>query len=74
MLIVELEAAMAAELIDMRAKITERANQVLEAHARAHGTDKSEIVRVVLDEWAAKEVHVATMIQRLTRGEGGIQA
>jgi hypothetical protein len=45
---------------------------VLEAHARAHNADKAEIVRAVLDEWAAKEIHVATLIGRLTRGEGAV--
>ena len=63
-------ANVAAELIDLRAKITERANQVLEAHSWAHGVDKSEIVRKVLDDWAAKDVHVAMMVNRLVRSEG----
>ncbi len=63
-------ATVAAELIDLRAKITERSNQVLEAHARAHNVDKSEIVRKVIDEWASKEIHVSMMVARLTRGEG----
>lgn len=61
---------LAADLIDLRSKITERANQVLEAHARAHNLDKSEIVRNVLDEWAEKRIHEATLTLRLTRGEG----
>ena len=74
MLIVEMDAAMAAELIDMRARITERANQVLEAHARAHNCDKAEVVRVVLDEWAEKQIHVATLTVRLTRSEGAGKA
>lgn len=54
LLFAEMEAAMAAELIDLRAKITERSHQVLEAHARAHNCDKAEVVRAVLDEWAEK--------------------
>lgn len=62
--------AMAADLVDLRAKITELTNQVLEAHSRAKSLDKSEIVRAVLEEWAKKEVHVATLVQRLTRVEG----
>ena len=60
-----------ADFRDLRAKITERADQVLEAHSRAHNMDKSELVRKVLDEWAAREIHVATLVARLTRGEGG---
>ena len=52
LLIVEAEMA-AAELIDMRARITER---------------------TALDEWAAKQIHVATLVGRLTRSEGGTKA
>lgn len=59
-----------ADFRDLRAKITERADQVLEAHSRARNMDKSELVRLVLDEWASREIHVATMVHRLTRGEG----
>jgi chromosome condensin MukBEF complex kleisin-like MukF subunit len=59
-----------AELIDLRSKITERANQVLEAHARAAAIDKSEVVRKVLDDWAEAEIHRATLISRLTREKG----
>ena len=59
-----------AELVDLRAKITERANQVLEAHVLAHNLEKSDVVRRVLDEWAAKELHVSTLVVRLSRSEG----
>lgn len=57
--------------IDLRSKIDETTNQVLEAHARAHNLDKSEIVRRWLSERAKHELHVATLITRLTRSEGG---
>jgi hypothetical protein len=62
--------AVMAELIDLRAKITERANQVLDAHALARNLDKSEIVRGILDDWAAHQIHVSTVILRVTRREG----
>ena len=71
MLLETMEAALAAELIDLRAKISERSNQVLEAHARALSIDKSEVVRSVLDDWALKQIHVATLVSRMTRSEGG---
>ena len=61
---------MPLDLVDMRARITERSNQVLDAHSRANNCDKAEIVRAVLDEWAEKQVHVAMLVQRLTRSEG----
>ena len=63
-----------ADLIDLRTKVEESTNQVLEAHARAHELDKSEIVRKVLREWAVKEIHVATLVHRLTRSEGGVKS
>lgn len=59
-----------ADLIDLRSKIDEETHQVLEAHSRAHDIDKSEVVRRVLREWAKKEVHVATLVTRLTRTKG----
>lgn len=59
-----------ADFRDLRAKITERADQVLEAHSRARNMDKSELVRKVLDDWAANEIHVAMMIERMTRSNG----
>ena len=62
---------MATDLVDLRTKIDEQTNQVLEAHARAYNLDKSEIVRRWLGERAKHEVHVATLITRLTRGQGG---
>lgn len=62
--------SMAAELIDLRAKITERANQVLEAHAIAFGLEKSEVVRKALDEWAERQIHISNVVVRLTRSEG----
>lgn len=61
---------MAAELVDLRAKITERANQVLEAHAIAFGLEKSEVVRKALDEWAERQIHISNVICRLTKSEG----
>lgn len=63
-------ANVAAELIDLRAKITERTNQVLEAHVIAYGLEKSEVVRMALDEWAEKQIHISNVIHRLTRSEG----
>jgi hypothetical protein len=59
-----------SELRDVRAKITVNADQVLDAVARASGRDKSELIREVLDKWAAEKVHEATLIVRLAIREG----
>ena len=53
---------MSAPLEDLRAKISIRAHCALAAHARAHGIDKSELVRNIIDEWALKQMHGASMI------------
>ncbi|MGL4648740.1 MAG: hypothetical protein ACRC1H_04980 [Caldilineaceae bacterium] len=65
---------MSVELKDLRSKVTARTDAVLEALNRATGKDKSEIVREVLDKWAAEQVHAATLIDRclVAQGEPGI--
>lgn len=61
---------MAAPLEDLRAKITTRSHCALLSHARAHGIDKSEVVREVLDDWAGRQIHSASMLQRCLRAKG----
>jgi ABC-type phosphate transport system permease subunit len=39
-------------------------------NARAHGIDKSELVRDIIDEWAGKQIHGATMLARCLRAKG----
>ena len=60
------------DAVDLRTKVVQRTNAVLEAHARARDCDKAEVIREVLDKWAEAEIHVATLIQRMTRSEGGM--
>ena len=61
---------MSAELHDFRGKITARTDCALEARHRATGKDRAEIVREILDEWAAEEVHAANVLHRMLRGKG----
>lgn len=61
---------MADELHDFRGKVTARTHQVLAALEHATGKTQSELAREVLDQWAADEIHKASLIQRLTRCEG----
>ena len=58
------------ELRDLRAAISVQADQVLEAISLATNKTKQQLVREVLDEWAAKEVHKALLVERMTRGNG----
>jgi hypothetical protein len=61
---------MAARTEDLRAKITTRAHCALLAHARAHGIDKPELVSQILDDWAARQIHGATLLARCLRAKG----
>jgi hypothetical protein len=55
---------------DLRAAISELADQTLDAVALARSKSKQEVVRDVLDQWAAQVVHESTLVQRMTRGHG----
>lgn len=61
---------MAEDLFDFRGKVTGRTHQVLAAVELATGRTQSEVVREILDKWAAEKVHEANVVVRLTVGEG----
>jgi len=60
----------AAPLEDYRCKITARTYCAIVAFAKAHGVDKGEVARMVLDEWAVKQIHSASMLARCLRAKG----
>ena len=61
-----------SDFADLRAKVTRRTHNVLFAKAQVSGADMGEIVREVLDKWAASEIHAATVIARMAHCEGAI--
>jgi hypothetical protein len=61
---------MAADLKDLRAKITARTWCFLESESRATGKELSELVREILSEWAAVRLHAHIEAGKLLAAEG----
>lgn len=61
---------MSIELIDLRAKITELTDVVLDVQHKMTGKDRSEIVREVLDEWATRCEREATLLCKALESKG----
>ena len=53
---------MSADLIDLRVKIDELADTWLDAKEAQMGKDRSEVVRIILHDLAAREVREATLL------------
>lgn len=56
--------------VEMRGDVPQWAAQVFEGVCRGRGLTKDALLSQVLVEWAKKEVHVASLVERLTRGNG----
>lgn len=59
---------------DLRVKISVETHCALVAHARAHGIDKFDVVREILDKWAMNQIHGASMLGSCLRAKGAIGA
>ena len=57
-------------LVDIRAKVSLRAHYALISEERATGKSHSEIVREVLEAWAAQRALAANVLTNLMRVEG----
>lgn len=61
---------MSIDLIDLRAKITELTDVVLDVQHNLTGKDRSEIVREVLHEWASKCEREASVLVKALESKG----
>jgi hypothetical protein len=59
------------ELVEMpRGFMSRRVYNVFDAVSKARRTAKNKLLAEIIDEWAAARVHEASLIQRLSRGNG----
>jgi hypothetical protein len=61
---------MSIELRDIRAKVTIEADIALEVECAALGKEKSELVREIIQGWAERRIHFATVLGRRLHAEG----
>ncbi|HEU6454128.1 MAG TPA: hypothetical protein VN201_01555 [Roseateles sp.] len=60
----------AAELIDFRGRISQLADAAIDAKAKSTGRERQEIVREILDAWADREVHGASLLLEALQSKG----
>lgn len=65
-----LEDDVSTELVDFRGRLTKRTDNVLFAVSRKSGRDKSDLVRAVMDGWAAEREAEARLILRMVDPKG----
>jgi len=62
---------MSLELHDVgRVRVTALAHCALAAHKRIYGTEYSEQIRKIVEEWAVKQVHGATVLSSCLKAKG----
>lgn len=64
------EDEMSAELVDVRGKVTRLGHCALIAHARANDLDVSEIIRDLVEQWARKQAHAASVLHACMKAKG----
>lgn len=62
--------ASAEELVEFRCNVPRWAFDVFDAVRRGRSMTKQALGSAVVEEWARREAHVATVVQRITRGHG----
>ena len=61
---------MSLDLKDFRGKLTPRSWCVASAVAQVKGRDVAEVIREVIDAWAAEQIEIQSVANRLLRVEG----
>ena len=56
------------EIAEMRGDVPKWTTSVFEGVRRGRNLTKDSLLAQIMVEWAQREIHVATMVQRLSRG------
>lgn len=62
---------MAKDLHDVRSKVSTRALSLIHAMEFFTGQTMSEVLRPVIEEWADKEIHKASLVMSVMQTKGG---
>ena len=60
------------DMVEMRFNVPRRAYDVFDAVRIGRNQSKSAMAMSIILEWAAREVHVSTVVQRITRGKAPV--
>lgn len=63
-------ASRSVDTVELRQHIDRNVSDVLDAVAKAKRVTRSELVEEILLKWASAKVQEATLVTRLTRGNG----
>jgi hypothetical protein len=58
------------DTVEMRGDVRRVDYDVFDAVCKARSITKQALLARIVREWAAKEVHVSNVVQRMTRGKG----
>ena len=57
------------DMVEMRFNVPRWAYDVFDAVRMGRGQNKSTLAMAIVLDWAKREVHVSTVVQRITRGK-----
>lgn len=58
--------------VELRFNVPRWVAEVVDAHCSAKRMSRTDIAKGVMDKWARNELHLASVIGRVTRGNGNV--